>query len=193
MQPSGWLGRAVGHLMAWKNASINRLAVQRLTVRPTDHILEIGFGPGHAIALAAAGVTNGFVAGIDLSDVMVEQATRRNKQAIQAGHVELKQGTVLDLPYAEARFDKVFAVNNLHIWPDQERALCEIRRVLKEGGLLLLPLRMKHPTRKIMAPPGFTEQEVGEVQLLLARVGFRNIRTERHEVDQEVTCVWANR
>jgi ubiquinone/menaquinone biosynthesis C-methylase UbiE len=193
MTPSGWAGKFFGYVMASKNATMNRLAIALLDVKPEDQILEVGFGPGLAIEWAAARAMRGFVAGVDLSGVMVAQATARNKQAIQAGRVELKQGTVLNLPYPDARFDKVFAVNNFHIWPDQERALREIHRVLKEGGLLLLPLRMKHPSRTFMTPPGFTEQEVGEVQQLLAHAGFRNIQTERHDVDQGIACVTGHR
>jgi ubiquinone/menaquinone biosynthesis C-methylase UbiE len=193
MRPSGWAGKFFGYVMASKNAAMNRLAVVLLDVKPDDQILEVGFGPGLAIEWTAARAVQGFVAGVDLSDVMVAQAAARNKQAIQAGRVELKQGTVLNLPYPNARFNKVFAVNNFHIWPDQERALREIHRVLKEGGLLLLPLRMKHPSRIFMMPPGFTEQEIGKVQQLLTRVGFRNIGTERHDVDQGIACVTAYR
>jgi len=167
--------------------------VERLGVEPDDHILEIGFGPGTAIEMIAKRATNGFVAGVDHSNVMVRQAAERNRRSIETGCVELRQGTVSSLPYEDDRFTKVCAVNSFHIWPDQELALREIWRVLKEGGLLVLCLRMKHPTRTVLVSPGFTEQEIEEVQRLLARVGFRNIRAKRHNIGQGITCVLANR
>ena len=43
------------------------------------------------------------------------------------------------LPYAEQSFDVVIVSNALHIVPEPERALAEIRRVLKEDGVLVAP------------------------------------------------------
>ena len=43
------------------------------------------------------------------------------------------------LPYAEVSFDVVIVSNALHIVPQPEKALQEIRRVLKDGGLLIAP------------------------------------------------------
>ena len=55
---------------------MNRHAVGLLEVRPDDRVLEIGFGPGKQIQLPARRATAGLVAGVDLSEVMVEQATK---------------------------------------------------------------------------------------------------------------------
>ncbi len=193
MRPSGWRGQFVGHFMATKNEAMNRLAVELLNVGPHDHILEIGFGPGTAMGMVAARLTSGLVAGVDVSDVMVKQARRRNRAFIKAGRVVIKQGSALQLPYPDSLFDKVFAVNNFHIWPDQRAALREIRRVLKVCGMLLLPLRHKHPTRRWLVPPGFTGHEIDQVLQLLDWVGFSNIRTQSYHIDQGVTCVFGQR
>lgn len=193
MRPSGWRGQFVGHLMAAKNAAMNRLAVELLNVEPDDHILEIGFGSEAAIAKAAALLTSGLIHGVDVSDVMLRQARRRNSQFIKDGRVEIKLGSVLPLPYPDSLFDKVFAVNNFHIWSDQQEVLREIRRVLKEADILLLPLRHKHPTRRWFVPPGFTEHEIDQVLRLLDRADIRNIRTQVYRVDQGVTRVFGHR
>jgi len=192
-RPTGALGWAIGHLMAVKNEGMNRLAVELLEVQPEDQVLEIGFGPGRAIRMLAARATGGFVAGVDLSEVMVKQAAKRNRKLIEAGRVELKQGGVSTLPYEYGRFTKVCAVNNYQLWPSQEHDLDEVRRVMKAGGLLVLCLRMKHPSRNFLVAPGFTEEEVEEVQGLVRWVGFHNVRTERRRLGREVTCVLANR
>ena len=44
-----------------------------------------------------------------------------------------------NLPYAPGTFDAVVISNALHIMPEPEKALAEIRRVLKPGGLLIAP------------------------------------------------------
>ncbi|MGH9801035.1 MAG: class I SAM-dependent methyltransferase, partial [Blastocatellia bacterium] len=140
--PKGRLGKLVGHLMAVKNAGMNRFAVEALNVQPGDQVLEIGFGHGHAVQMIAERAANGFVAGIDISDVMVWQATKRNRQFIESGQVELCQASVANIPYEFARFNKVLAVNNYQFWPNAEHNLTEIRRVLSKNGLLVLCLRM---------------------------------------------------
>jgi ubiquinone/menaquinone biosynthesis C-methylase UbiE len=193
MRPSGWRGQFVGYVMAAKNAAMNRLAVEQLHIEPHDHILEIGFGPGTAIESAALRLSNGRIAGVDVSDVMLRQARWRNRRFVRDGRVELKLASVTQLPYPDLSFDKVFAVNNFHIWPAQQEALREIRRVLKVGGILLLPLRHKHPTRQRFVPPGFTENEIAQVLLLLDRTSFKNIRSQVYHVDQGVTCVFGQR
>jgi ubiquinone/menaquinone biosynthesis C-methylase UbiE len=143
--------------------------------------------------MLAKRAANGFVAGIDVSELMVQQASRRNRKSIKASRVELRQGTVSSLPYEDGRFTKICTVNTFHHWPSPENGLKEARRVMEEGGLLLLCLRMKHPSRKFMVAPGFTQEEVEEVQALMRRAGFCNIQTERRQLGREVTCVMANR
>jgi ubiquinone/menaquinone biosynthesis C-methylase UbiE len=179
--------------MAAKNDQMNRLAVELLEVKPDDRILEIGFGSGTALASAAAHLTDGRISGVDVSDVMVGQARHRNRRSIEEGRVDIKLGSALRLPYPDSSFDKVFAVNNFHLWADQQKALREIRRVLNVNGMLLLPLRHKHPTRRWLVPPGFTQKEIDQVIRLLELVGFRNIQLSIHYVDQGVTCIRAYR
>lgn len=190
--PSGRLGSLVGHVMAFKNERMNRFAVEMLDLQSTDQALEIGFGHGRAIARIAERTTHGFVAGVDLSDVMVRQAAKRNLDQIVAGRVELSQGSVANLPYEYGRFTKVLAVNNYQFWPNHELNLVEIQRVMREGGLLALCLRMHSPSRLAFAP-GFTWEEVEEITGLVRWVGFRDVSVERRDLGREVTCVLAHR
>jgi ubiquinone/menaquinone biosynthesis C-methylase UbiE len=90
--PEGWLGRLVGMILAIKNRERNAWTISMLEIHPDDQVLEIGFGPGQAIEAVAKLTPKGFVAGIDLSDVMVAQASKRNAVAIRAGRVRLRQG-----------------------------------------------------------------------------------------------------
>jgi ubiquinone/menaquinone biosynthesis C-methylase UbiE len=76
----------------------DRWAVSLLDVHPTDWVLEIGFGPGVAIAELARRATGGKVYGIDRSEVMVRQAGRRNAAAIRAHRVQLAHASVDQLP-----------------------------------------------------------------------------------------------
>jgi SAM-dependent methyltransferase len=190
--PSGMLGRFVGRLMAVKNARMNEFAVEMLDVQPDDQALEIGFGHGRTIRMIAERARAGFVAGIDLSDVMVRQAAKYNLDLIVAGRVEVCQGSVADLPYECGRFTKALAVNNYQFWPNAEFNLVGIHRVLREGGLLVLCLRM-HSSSRFALAPGFTEDEVAEVAGLVRWVGFRDLRIVKRNVGREASCVIARK
>jgi len=190
--PTGTLGRAVGRLMAIKNAKMNEFAVEMMDVQPDDQALEIGFGHGRTIRMIAEHAKAGFVAGVDLSDVMVRQAAKYNLDYIVTGRVELCQGSVANLPYEYGRFTKALAVNNYQFWPNAELNLVEIQRVMREGGLLVLCLRM-HSTNRFALAPGFTEDEVADIAGLVRWVGFRDIRIVKRKVGREASCVIARR
>jgi ubiquinone/menaquinone biosynthesis C-methylase UbiE len=112
--------------------------VALLDPQPTDQILEIGFGPGIAIQALARRVPRGLVAGVDFSHTMVATARRRNAAAVKAGRVRLHYATADHLPFADHAFDKAFGIHTIYFWPQPQAALCELHRVLKPGGKLVI-------------------------------------------------------
>jgi demethylmenaquinone methyltransferase/2-methoxy-6-polyprenyl-1,4-benzoquinol methylase len=102
-----------------------RLTV-RAVVRPGDRVLDACCGTGDlAVAARQAGAS---VVGLDFSERMLERARRKDAS------VEWVQGDLLELPFADASFDAAtvgFGVRNVD---DLERALVELRRVLRPGG-----------------------------------------------------------
>ena len=110
-EPSGWAGRLTGHFMRLVNRAPNRLAVAALDLTPDAHVLELGFGPGEAIAALVDRLPDGVIEGIDRSAAMLAQASLRNRAAVQAGRVRLRLGDFASLPYADASFDAVLAIN----------------------------------------------------------------------------------
>src|SRR5262249_15039431 len=112
-QPRGAAGTVTGWMFAHRpsNRLRSRWVVSLLDVRPADRVLEIGFGPGVAIAaLVRAGA--GHVYGVDHSAVMLRQASRRNAAAVRAGRVTLVEAPVDRLPSVVAGpFDAILAVN----------------------------------------------------------------------------------
>ena len=71
----------------------------------------------------------------DASQEMIEQA----KQGVKSTKLHFSVQDMFHLPYADQSFDVVIVSNALHIVPEPERALAEIRRVLKEDGILIAP------------------------------------------------------
>jgi ubiquinone/menaquinone biosynthesis C-methylase UbiE len=133
-RPEGVLGRIGGALMARGNRDCAAWVVDLLAIEPQQAVLEVGFGPGVGIALAAAAVPAGRVAGIDPSREMLAQAKGRNAEAIRAGRVDLHLGTADALPFADGGFDRAFAINSMQIWPDPLAGLKELRRVVRRSG-----------------------------------------------------------
>lgn len=94
-------------------------------------ILEIGCGAGHLITALREDCSARDITGLDISAGMLKLAASR-------GCSSLVEGSASDLPFAEGSFDTVIAA----VWvfrylPDRERALREVRRVLRAGGELL--------------------------------------------------------
>lgn len=137
-RPQGSLGRLGGIIMARANRKVAAWAIDLLGVHPSDRVLEIGFGPGVGIELLAKSASSGHVVGVDCSKEMVEQATVRNARAIEAGQIDLRQGSVERLPFQDETFDSALAVNSMQVWPDAVAGLQEIRRVMKPGGKIAL-------------------------------------------------------
>jgi ubiquinone/menaquinone biosynthesis C-methylase UbiE len=117
------------------NRSQLERALEKMALQPDDRVLEIGFGSGAGIQLVAKQAA--YVAGVEISETMLRQASRRNRQAIAAGTVELKTGSADRIPFDDEPFTHVFSINSIYFWPDVPAALAEIRRVLK-GQLTLI-------------------------------------------------------
>lgn len=187
--PRGLRGRMIGWVLAKNNASINAWIVQLLDIQPTDHILEVGCGPGLAIQGFAARATHGLVKGIDPSPVMVKQARKRNAAAIKTGGVEIQQGDASKLPYGDDSFDKVVGVHVIYFWPDAVATLQELRRVLQPGGLVamgfLLEKNVPRLTQKAFAQTGARLYPAAEdVAALLSAAGFTRVRVEMQQASR---------
>jgi demethylmenaquinone methyltransferase/2-methoxy-6-polyprenyl-1,4-benzoquinol methylase len=105
-----------------------RRVTAEAVVRQGDEVLDVCCGTGD-LAIADARV-GGRATGLDFSEPMLERARRK------APELEWVRGDVLALPFADASFDSAtvgFGIRNVE---DLERALAELRRVLRPGGRL---------------------------------------------------------
>lgn len=128
----------MGHLMCLVNRRPNAMAIEELEVSCTDHVLEIGFGPGCALKLLAKLASCGHVTGIDASPTMLAQARARNRRAIIGGRMDLLTGSYDRLSLADHSVDRILAVNVAYFFGSDGEALTEMHRVLKPNGKLVL-------------------------------------------------------
>ncbi len=168
-RPRGTLGRLGGLLMARLNRRTAERAVALLEVRPGDRVLEIGFGPGVAVALLAdASAPSGRVAGVDPSDEMLRQAAARNAGAIRSGRVDLRRATAESLPFEAGAFDRALSINSMQVWADPVQGLREIRRVLRPDARLVLAFtraarQPRQGLAEMLATAGFLDARLVEL------------------------------
>ncbi|KAI1179956.1 S-adenosyl-L-methionine-dependent methyltransferase [Nemania sp. FL0916] len=113
-------------------------------IKKTDHILDIGCGPGTITTGFAKYAPEGIIVGLDMSVDVLERARKLATEASVPtdgpGGVRFEQGNVLEtLPYSDDTFDIVYCSQVLGHMPPPDlprRALTEMRRVLKPGGIL---------------------------------------------------------
>jgi ubiquinone/menaquinone biosynthesis C-methylase UbiE len=176
--PRGLLGRFIGDRMARGNVYDAQWTISLLNIQPHHHLLEIGFGPGVSTLMASARASKGFIAGIDHSETMVQAASQRNAVAIQAGHMELKQGDVNALPYPDRSFDIVYSLHSIYFWQNPLDCLKEIKRVLKPEGLLAITIQPKDKWNPRVDPTVMTLYFGKDLAALFTEAGYRNVRVE---------------
>jgi len=136
---SGRSGELVDYLalVAQHVGEFRRQGYELLRLAPGDAVLDVGCGAGEVcVDLAAIVGPKGRIAGVDLSEAMVE-AARRTVSA-SACSVELGTASVYALPYADGAFDAVRAERVFQHLDNPEAALREMLRVTKPGGRLML-------------------------------------------------------
>ncbi len=145
-RPRGPLGLLAGRIMSRRGSNVDRnlWLVDLLAPEPTDRVLEIGPGPGVAMAAMAARVTNGSLVAVDHSTTMLRQTAARNREAMSAGRLQLIEGRAEQLPAELGPFDRIYAMNVWQFWDDQEALVASLVERLAPGGRLALGYQPRH-------------------------------------------------
>jgi ubiquinone/menaquinone biosynthesis C-methylase UbiE len=169
--------------MAWETAAQNERALELLDMRPTDHVLEVGFGRGRSLERAARQVPEGIVAGIDHSGQMVGMAERANARLVAQGRVDVRLGDSSALPWRDRSFDKAFTVNTIYFWKNPCGDLGELLRVLMPGGRLVVGFRYDRRAVRDFPEPFYRFWPPETVVSMLGETGFEEIRAYGNKTD----------
>ncbi len=156
-------------------------------------VLEIGTGTGMIARYMANKVA--MVEATDISAKMITEANRISHPE----NVRFSVADVFNLSYADAVFDVVVAANVLHIIPEPEKALSEIKRALKPNGLLIVPTflwkeispkgKIKRALMLISRFPIHGKWNEQSFIKLLEIYGFKVIRTRKLKSEFALCCV----
>lgn len=112
-----------------------RQFLDQLNIGPDNHVLDAGCGIGGSSRFAASQY-GCRVCGIDLTDDYVTTGNQLCRWTGLDDKIKLHQGNALDLPFADASFDKAFMLHVGMNIPDKTGLAGQFSRVLRDGGLL---------------------------------------------------------
>ena len=179
-KPSGLLGWYAARTMSQRNVTRTQWTIDACDIRPGHVVLEIGFGPGYGLAMAAERAAEGTVYGLDFSSFMVKMAARKNRGLVAAERVVLVKGDLSPAPFQNDFFDRIFAVNVAYFWPKPLAELSEIKRILKPGGRAVLYLsdRLSMDSIPVTNTGLFTKYTAQEFMAVLSGAVFARIDFE---------------
>ena len=139
-----WAEEGKGEEMERHHLKITEPAVRRMELRPGERVLDLGCGSGWATRLLARLVSDGpegfgQVVGLDISDEMVRRARAASRDVDNVLYVT---GSAQQIPWEENFFDKVLSVESFYYYPDQERVLGELFRVMAPKGRLFILINL---------------------------------------------------
>jgi len=181
--PSGWLGRLILRNMNARHSGVTDWGLSHVAVAKGDTVLDVGCGGGRTVSKLAAMATQGKVYGVDFSQESVAFTARTNRQSIAAGRVEIRHGSVSQLPFPDDMFDVIAAVETHFWWSDLPGGMREILRVLKPGGKLIViaeiykgaATKTARLAEKYLPLSGMSLLSVNEHRDLFANAGYSDI------------------
>lgn len=131
------LGPVYNRLIRNAASEVYRYLVKEIRPPEGVKILDVGSGPGIlALELAKENPTTSVI-GIDYSSTQVRAANRLRKRN-QIQNCIFRRGDAMSLPFKDVSFEIVVSVGSIKHWPDAEKGLQEIKRVLKSKGLAFI-------------------------------------------------------
>jgi arsenite methyltransferase len=176
-----WARAGKGESMEQGHRPVGEQALARMHVEPNSRVLDVGCGSGWATRLLADYAFDGRVTGIDISDEMVQLARDSSKDH---SNVDFEVASAEQLPFETNEFTHAFSMESLYYYRNIPKALAEIHRVLKRGGLFAAVVDLyweneaTHQWIDTLKVP-VELLSVDDYRSLFIDASFENIRDER--------------
>lgn len=176
-----WARAGKGESMERGHRPVGEQAIARMRIGPGSRVLDVGCGSGWATRLMADAAFNGRVTGIDISDEMVAVA---RESSASYPNVDFEIASAEQLPFPDNEFTHAFSMESLYYYRDIPKALKEIHRVLKPGGLFAAVVDLyweneaTHQWIDMLKVP-VELLSVDDYRSLFMDAGFQNIQDSR--------------
>src|SRR3954465_13454472 len=139
-----WAAAGRGEEMERHHASIVEQTLRLMDLRAGERVLDLGCGAGWATRILARLVGEGpqgfgQVVGVDVSDEMIRRARAASRDFENILYV---WGSAQQIPWEENFFDKAISIEAFYYYPDQERTLAELFRVLAPRGRFFILINL---------------------------------------------------
>jgi ubiquinone/menaquinone biosynthesis C-methylase UbiE len=168
-EPERW-----GRLFAWmysltgRNSYSNRVVVEHASLEPGDRVLDLGCGPGAALAAATKMVDPSRLAGVDPTPGFIDQCRRRFPTA------DIRLGSAEDIPFEDDRFTVAWTIASFHHWVDPDAGLVELLRVLAGGGRVIVVEDLLRRS----GGHGVAQDEIDDLAARIEDAGFTAVTVE---------------
>jgi SAM-dependent methyltransferase len=167
-----------------RHSKVTDWGLSNISIGKSDIILDVGCGGGRTVSKLAAIAARGKIYGIDYSCTAIAVAEKNNRRLMAEDRVEIREGSVSQLPFANDMFDLVTAVETHFWWPDLSRDMREVLRVVKPGGTLVIIAEIykgaKTKTAKLaekyLPLSGMKLLSVDEHRDLFANAGYSDVQ-----------------
>ena len=177
-RPEGALGRVMLSFMNYTHGPLTNWGLKLVNIQDGWTILDVGCGGGFTIRRLFKRSKDAQVYGIDISEESVAKAKKVNAEVL-AKQVFVTLGSAEKLPYDDAKFDLVTAVETVYFWPNLPGCLQEVHRVLKPGGKFAFLVEVvDSDSNWTSVVEGMTAYTPEQIKSLLDDAGFT--QTEIH-------------
>ncbi len=157
-----------------------RRMVERLELKPGSVVLDVGTGTGIFLSYLLRSIgKKGKIVALDVAEGMLARARIKNI----GGNIDCLQADIMEIPLRGGTFDSIVCYSSFPHFQDKQKALTEMRRVMKGGGRLFIchtssraeinKVHSQIPTVKNDILP-----DADEMRLLLSTTGFSGINVE---------------
>lgn len=179
-QFGGLFGYLAGLTMMVGRGSDAELVTRITELGATDHLVDIGCGPGTAVRIAAR--SGAQTTGVDPSGPMLRlarlaSALRRGRR----GSRWLKEGAER-ISLSDASTTVCWSLASVHHWPDLQAGIDEVRRILEPGGRFVALENRTHAGATGRASHGWTAAQATRFAQLLTASGFDDVFVTDHDV-----------
>lgn len=180
-KPCGSAGEEMLRGMNQRHYAVTGWALKFLDLKISSRVLDIGCGGGETLRRMSEYVTEGHLTGADHSSLSIEMSKVLNREDVDNGKLDVVCASVSDLPFKDNSFDRIITVESFYFWPEPEKDLREVLRVLDTDGIFLITAdihggaELSEEDKENISKYGLFNPTPVEFRILLENAGFRSV------------------